>query len=295
MRIMVCAEKDLVTCVALNRLLQGLDEHTVMVALLDQGPVDLSSGSPLRLSDWFEREMLPQQVLAPLDGLPAPPGELLSFGHLARRYGVPFHTLDRTDAADLHRTAAAFRPDVILSLRFGRLFREPTLSLPPLGIFNTHSGALPAYPGLSAYAHTLLAGEPDLTCTLHVVDADIDSGPVIASRALTFDRDRSILWHLPTLYMLGAEMFLETLADLAAGRRPIARPQDSAGRRYCKELTPDEALTLEHRGFRFVDQRDIDDLTARFTGPAPEHEPVVNHSRHPGHRTTPNSPFAWPR
>ncbi|MFG2226597.1 formyltransferase family protein [Streptomyces sp. NPDC048644] len=111
--------------------------------------------------------------------------------------------------------------DAILFLRFGRLFREPTLSLPPLGIFNTRSGALPAHPGLSAYAHTLLAGEPDLTCTLHVVDAGIESGPVIASRTLTFDRDRPILWHLPMLYKLGPRC---AWRRLRTWRRAVGRP-----------------------------------------------------------------------
>ncbi|WP_411129069.1 formyltransferase family protein [Streptomyces sp. x-19] len=267
MRVFVCAEKDVVTCVALNRLLPGLDGHTVSVVLLDLGPVDLASGSPLRRSDWVEREMFPQQVFAPLDRLPAPPGELLSFGHLSRRHAVPFHTVGADAKGAVDRLAAAFQPDVMLSLRFGRLFREPLLSLPPLGIFNTHSGSLPTYPGLSAYAHALLAGERELTCTLHVVDAGIDSGPVLASRSLTFDPERSVLWHLPALYTLGAQMFLETLPDLAAGRQPMARPQDRTARRYRKELTSEEILTLQRRGFRFTDQRDINELTTRFTGP----------------------------
>ncbi|MFJ8229261.1 formyltransferase family protein [Streptomyces sp. NPDC094448] len=268
MRIMVCTERDVVTCTALNRLLPGLAGHTVMVAFLDPGPVDLSSGSPLRASDRVEREVFPQRVLDPLDRLPAPPGALLSFGHLLRRYGVPFHALDRADAGDLHRTAAAFAPDVILSLRFGRLFREPTLSLPPLGILNTHSGALPAYPGLSAHAHALLDGATGLTCTLHRVDAGIDTGPVVAERRLPFDRTRSILWHLPALYTLGAEMFLEALPGLAAGRLPAARPQERAARRYRSELSAEQALELERLGFRFVAGRDVDELAARFTGTA---------------------------
>ncbi|MFJ8473617.1 formyltransferase family protein [Kitasatospora sp. NPDC094011] len=266
MRILVYTECDVVTCVALNRLLPALSGHTVAVAVLRLGPVDLSSGSPLRVSDWYEREEIPRRVLAPLEEGPGLPGGLLPFGRLARACGVRLLDLDPADPVGVDRVAAGFAPDVILSLRFGLIFREPTLSLPPLGILNTHSGALPEYPGLSAYAHTLLDGHSKLTCTLHRVDAGIDTGAVVASRSLPFDPDRSVLWHLPQLYSLGAEMFLDLLPQLALGRRPVAVPQDRARRRYHREMTPALAAVLEERGIRFVDTRDVDDLCAFFTG-----------------------------
>lgn len=222
MRILVCAQQDLVTCVALNRLLPGLGGHTAAVVLKRLPPDDAVVGSPLARQRWFERALTLHEVFPALDRLPHPPGELLTFHHLARRYCAPFHVIERINTGDGYRIVQEFRPDLILSLRFGLIFKEPVLALPGLGVLNVHSGALPQYAGLGAPVHTLLDGERKLTSTLHVVDAGIDTGPVVASADLPVDRARSLFWRLPALYVLGVELFLRVMPGLAKGRKPVA-------------------------------------------------------------------------
>ncbi|MFD3572294.1 formyltransferase family protein [Streptomyces sp. NPDC058644] len=238
MRVLVCAQRDLVVCVALNRLLPELGDHDVAVALNRPSPGDPPPGDPLRRQRWFERDLTDQVVFPPLDSLPHPAGELLTFHHLSRRHGIEFHDVERVNTGDGLALAQEFRPDLILSVRFDLIFKEPVLSIPCLGILNIHPGALPEYAGLAAPMHTLIAGEQKLTSTLHEIDRGIDTGPVIASDELPFDHTRSLFWHLTRLYVLGIELFLQELPDLAEGKRPPAQPQDRAQRHYHSKPTP---------------------------------------------------------
>lgn len=46
-------------------------------------------------------------------------------------------------------------------------------------ILNIHPSLLPLYPGLDTHARALAAGDREAGCTVHIVTADLDSGPVL--------------------------------------------------------------------------------------------------------------------
>ena len=47
-------------------------------------------------------------------------------------------------------------------------------------VLNTHPALLPAFPGAHAVRDALTAGAAESGCTVHVVDAGVDTGPVLA-------------------------------------------------------------------------------------------------------------------
>lgn len=47
-------------------------------------------------------------------------------------------------------------------------------------LLNIHPSLLPAYPGLDTHARVLAAGEREHGCTVHLVTAGMDEGPVLA-------------------------------------------------------------------------------------------------------------------
>jgi len=98
---------------------------------------------------------------------------------------VPSDFPDRAtwDAA-VARTAAAFDPDLIVCAGFMRILGEPVLSAFPGRIVNTHPALLPAFPGAKAVRDALSAGVKVTGCTVMVVDAGVDTGPILAQRAV---------------------------------------------------------------------------------------------------------------
>jgi formyltetrahydrofolate-dependent phosphoribosylglycinamide formyltransferase len=86
--------------------------------------------------------------------------------------------LDRALAAEL----AAFRPDLVVSAGFMRLVGPAVLGAFDGRIVNTHPALLPAFPGAHAVRDALAAGVAVTGTTVHVVDAGLDTGPVLTQR-----------------------------------------------------------------------------------------------------------------
>jgi phosphoribosylglycinamide formyltransferase-1 len=61
-----------------------------------------------------------------------------------------------------------------------RMIKAPLLEAFPRRIINIHPSLLPAFPGLEAWKQALAAGATESGCTVHYVDAGMDSGEIIA-------------------------------------------------------------------------------------------------------------------
>ena len=62
---------------------------------------------------------------------------------------------------------------------FMRLVKQPLLDVFPERILNIHPSLLPAYPGLMAWKQAVADGATESGCTVHYVDAGMDTGPII--------------------------------------------------------------------------------------------------------------------
>lgn len=69
--------------------------------------------------------------------------------------------------------------DLICLAGFMRLVKEPLLSAFPNRILNIHPSLLPAYPGLFAWEQAVEDGAAESGCTVHYVDAGMDTGKVV--------------------------------------------------------------------------------------------------------------------
>jgi folate-dependent phosphoribosylglycinamide formyltransferase PurN len=54
-------------------------------------------------------------------------------------------------------------------------------------VLNTHPALLPAFPGAHAVADALAHGVKVTGCTLHLVDAGVDTGPIVAQEAVAVE------------------------------------------------------------------------------------------------------------
>lgn len=109
---------------------------------------------------------------------------------VARQYGVPARFIDPgttrggalSDAAlaEILHIVQECAVDLIACAGFMRILRDPLLSAFPGRILNVHPSLLPKYPGLKAIARALEAGEKETGCTVHLVDAGVDTGRILS-------------------------------------------------------------------------------------------------------------------
>ena len=124
-----------------------------------------------------------------------------------------------------------FAPDLMLSIRYGQIFKRPELiSLPRFGIINLHSGMLPKYRGIMASFWAVLHGEENIGMTLHyIVDSTIDTGPIIDSFKQEVDRDLPMSVNVNSLYFRGCEMVINAMKKIFAGQKINTIDQKTLG------------------------------------------------------------------
>ncbi len=98
-----------------------------------------------------------------------------------------------------------------------RMIKPPLLAAFPRRIINIHPSLLPAFPGLESWRQALAAGVRETGCTVHYVDAGMDSGEVIAQRAVpVLDGDTPETLHA-RIQVAEHALYPEVLRELAAG------------------------------------------------------------------------------
>ena len=110
---------------------------------------------------------------------------------VAREYEVPALVLPpgpwktklepETEALLVRRLQNA-SVDLIVLAGFMRIVKAPLLEAFPRRIINVHPSLLPKFPGRAAWTQALEAGEEKTGCTVHFVDAGVDTGEIIAQR-----------------------------------------------------------------------------------------------------------------
>lgn len=109
----------------------------------------------------------------------------------AERAGLPTFVVRVGDHADraawdaaLAEATAAYEPDLVVSAGFMKIVGKEFLARFGGRLINTHPALLPSFPGAHGVRDALAYGVTVTGCTVHFVDDGVDSGPVIAQRAV---------------------------------------------------------------------------------------------------------------
>ena len=117
----------------------------------------------------------------------------------AERAGLPtfvhrvkdFATREAWDAA-LTASCREHRPDLVVSAGFMKLAGEPFLAEYAGRYVNTHPALLPSFPGMHGAADALAYGVKITGATLFVVDAGVDTGPIVDQVAVRVEDDDDV-------------------------------------------------------------------------------------------------------
>lgn len=84
-------------------------------------------------------------------------------------------------------TVASAEPALVVSAGFMRILGEPFLERFAGRTINTHPSLLPAFPGADAVGDAMAYGVKVTGCTVHYVDHGVDTGEIIAQRAVAVE------------------------------------------------------------------------------------------------------------
>jgi phosphoribosylglycinamide formyltransferase-1 len=143
---------------------------------------------------------------------------------VAREFGVPdvflppgkFRTkLESEVEQELIRLLRGAGVELVVLAGFMRVLKSAILEAFPRRIINLHPSLLPKFPGREAWAQALAAGDKITGCTVHYVDAGVDSGEIIAQREVPIlPNDTATTLH-DRIQLAERELFPAVIGQLA--------------------------------------------------------------------------------
>ena len=156
----------------------------------------------------------------------------------AERAGVPVFAHRVADFASreewnsaLTSSCASYRPDLVISAGFMKLVGQGFLARFAGRFVNTHPSLLPAFPGMHGVADALAYGVKVTGCTVFLVDAGTDSGPVIAQAAVEVREDDDVITLHERIKVAERALLVDTVGRMVRDGWSVQGRMVTVGRR----------------------------------------------------------------
>ena len=129
----------------------------------------------------------------------------------------------------VERLLRAYEPDLAICWGYPWKLPPEALAVPRLGAINQHPALLPRHRGPIPLAWTLRSGDPAFGLTWHRMDAELDTGPILAQTSVPVeDDDVSIEQIGPRLGRAALELLPRVLERVVAGDPGDPQPEEGA-------------------------------------------------------------------
>ncbi len=182
------------------------------------------SGSNLKaLLEACDNPLLPAKILAVGADNPA-----AGLAH-AEQFGVPTFVVEpglfgsRGEWSEmLLENVRYHNPDLVVLAGFMKVLPENFVSALSPNLINMHPSLLPAFPGAHAVRDALAAGANTTGATVHIVDAGVDTGPVLAQREVAIPAGVTETELHEQIKAVERALIVEVIAEIAEGKLNLA-------------------------------------------------------------------------
>ncbi len=146
----------------------------------------------------------------------------------AESLGLSVLTPERLDSS-VRDEIAAFNPELLVVVAYGKIFGPKFLSLFPEGGLNLHPSLLPLHRGPAPIPFTILNGDAEWGLTVQQVALEMDAGDIIVQRSFPCDGSETSGSLLETAAETGASAVLEAVEQIITGSAaPISQDHSLA-------------------------------------------------------------------
>lgn len=147
----------------------------------------------------------------------------------AEQFGVPTFVVEpglfasRDDWSQmLLKNVQYHKPDLVVLAGFMKVLPAGFVSALSPNLINMHPSLLPAFPGAHAVRDALAAGATQTGATVHIVDAGVDTGPVLAQREVAIPSGISESDLHEQIKIVERALIVEVIAEIAEGKLSLA-------------------------------------------------------------------------
>lgn len=136
----------------------------------------------------------------------------------AQSYGLPVWQPGSFKKQENSQALAAYKADLYIVAAFGQILPQAVLDQPRCGTLNVHASLLPKYRGPDPIAEAILQGDKETGVSIMLLDAGVDTGPVLMRQSIALSNDETTGSLTVKLAQLGAQALRETLPLWVTGK-----------------------------------------------------------------------------
>jgi methionyl-tRNA formyltransferase len=159
----------------------------------------------------------------------------------AEIHGVPTLAPEKIRDPSFFDVLSKWTPDLIVVIAYGRILPRQILELAPHGCLNVHYSLLPKYRGAAPVPWTIIGGEEKSGVTTMRLVEKMDAGPIFLQREISVAPNDTTASLQAKLAPVGAELLVETIAELKAGNL-TPQAQDESKVTYAPVLKKEDGL-----------------------------------------------------
>ena len=139
-----------------------------------------------------------------------------------------FATHKPCNSAEVESIVSELKPDLVVTIAYGQLIKKAALTIPTYGWINIHFSALPKWRGAAPVQHAIMQGDSQIGVSIFKLDEGMDTGPVYVTKLTDIDANETTTELLQRLSLIGAEMTLQVLEMIKAGKEPTPQQLSTA-------------------------------------------------------------------
>lgn len=262
MKIVLFLNKDLQANIAYNLLKEELSNHTVRIYYSESVGIPDGKAADLVQLEYYEKHFFHNEIA----GFAKNSNLKSSFEFFDHTFNsFPFEKATNVNSEEFITEMKLYAPDLFISIRFGKIFKDAIIQVPKLGLLNLHSAILPHYKGIMGTLHTIREQNKKIGCTLHTIpDAGIDTGEIIQIAQLNVCPERSLFWHIIQLYPLGIALLIQSIQLLQRGECLKTKKQNLKEGNYFSVPTENDFQQIKNIGIDIISLNDYEDVLIQF-------------------------------
>lgn len=158
---------------------------------------------------------------------------------LAASRALPILQPARLRAGEAADSIRRYSADLFVVVAYGQILPQTVLALPRFGTINVHASLLPRWRGAAPIQAAIRAGDSESGVTIMLLDAGLDTGPILAQQALDLTQNETGASLHDKLAKLGADLLADTIPRYLSGEiKPLA--QAETGVTYAPQIRKEE-------------------------------------------------------
>jgi len=170
---------------------------------------------------------------------------------LLEEYKVPLVPTENVNNPHYIEKISNLGLDLLVSIASPQILKPELLSIPKQGAINLHGGYLPDFPGVFTPFWNLLEGSKEAGCTIHYMEAGVDSGPIIKQCQFPIEPHDSMFSLYEKIVSHGIPLLLQSLDLIKKGEASMIE-NTTTFKNYHSFPTKQEAQSFRNQGFRYL-------------------------------------------